>query len=110
MLLPELIDFTNLGLPATKFWQSENNMFRLQVLKPLIDDVADPLVPHVDIRFDLTCFFEHGDDKATPVPALLQNYSAFFLDEAPKVHKPHLYPLVNDLPDQHQVLCDCRNI
>ena len=49
VLLPYLAGFTNLGLPTTKFWQSEHNLFRLQVLKLFIVDVANPLVPQVDI-------------------------------------------------------------
>ena len=45
VLLPELAGFTNLCLPATKFGQSEHHLFRLQVLKPLVVDVAYSLVP-----------------------------------------------------------------
>ena len=45
VLLPELAGFTNLCLPATKFRQSEHDLFQLQVLKPLVVDVAYPLVP-----------------------------------------------------------------
>ena len=56
VLLPELVGFTNLGLPATKFQQSEHNLFRLQVLKPLIIYVANPLVPQVDIQLDFLTF------------------------------------------------------
>ena len=50
MLLPELAGFANLCLPVTKFGQSEHYLFRLQLLKPLVVDVAYPLVPEVDVR------------------------------------------------------------
>ena len=49
MLLPELAGFTNFGLPATEFQQSEHNLFRLQVLKPPVIDVTDPLMPEIDV-------------------------------------------------------------
>ena len=59
VLLPELAGFTNLCLPATKFGQSEHNLFRLQVLKPLIVNVAYPLVPQVDVRLEFLSLCEH---------------------------------------------------
>ena len=45
VLLPKLAGLTNLCLLATKFEQSEHHLFQLQVLKPLVVDVAYPLVP-----------------------------------------------------------------
>ena len=45
VLLPKLAGFTNICLTATKFGQSEDHLFRLQVLKPLVVDVTYPLVP-----------------------------------------------------------------
>ena len=45
VLLPKLVGFTNLCLSATKFGQSEHHLFRLQVLKPLVVDVAYLFVP-----------------------------------------------------------------
>ena len=45
VLLPKLAGFTNLCLPATKFWQSEHHLFRLKVLKPFVVDMAYQLVP-----------------------------------------------------------------
>jgi hypothetical protein len=44
VLLPKLASFTNLCLTATKFGQTENNLSRLQILKPPEVDVAYPLV------------------------------------------------------------------
>ena len=73
-----------------KFWQTENNLFRLQVLKPPIIDVANPLVPQVDVRFDLLPFRKHSgadiisvEDEHPYVSTPLRNYPALFLDEAP---------------------------
>ena len=60
MLLPELTGFANLCLPATKFGQTENNLSRLQLLKPLEVDVADPLMPQVDIRLGFLSFREQS--------------------------------------------------
>ena len=51
-----------------------------------------------------------AEDEHPPIPAPLHNDPAFFLDEAPEVCKPHLHPLVDDLSNRHQVLCDCRNV
>ena len=45
VLLPKLAGFTNICLTATKFGQTEYHLFRLQVLKLLVVDVAYPLVP-----------------------------------------------------------------
>ena len=104
VLLPALAGFTNLGLSATKFQQSENNLFRLQILKPLVVDVANPLVPQVDVRLDLLPFRKHNgadiisvEDEHPPVSTPLRNYPALFLDETPEVRKPHLHSLVDDL-------------
>jgi hypothetical protein len=53
---------------ATKFRQTKNYLFRLQILKPLVVDVAYPLVPQVDIRLGflslreqsgVVCLFAH---------------------------------------------------
>ena len=117
VLLPELARFTNLCLPATKFGQSEYHLFRLQILKPLVVDVAYPLVPQVDIRLGFLSPYEHCgatvsrvEDEHPPISAPLRNNTTFFLNEAPEVCKPDLHPLVDDLSDRHQVLRDCRNV
>ena len=98
-------------LTATKFGQSEHHLFRLQVLKPLVVDVAYPLMPQVDIRLDFSSFREHGgayvisvEDEHPPISAPLHNNLAFFLDEAPEMREPDLHPLVDDLSDLDQVL------
>ena len=117
VLLLELAGFTNLGSPAAELRQTKNNLFRLQVLKPLVVDVAYPLVPQVDIRLDLLSFGEQRgadiigvEDEHPPVSAPLRNDLTLFLNEAPEVHKSHLHPLVDDLTDRHQVLRDCPNV
>ena len=100
------------GIPATEFRQSEHDLFRLQVLKPLIVDVAYPLMPQVDIRLDFLSFREHGGayvigvkDEHPPISAPLRNNLAFFLDKAPEMREPDLHPLVDDLSDRN-----CRDV
>jgi hypothetical protein len=119
VLLPKLAGFTNLCLTATKFGQTENYMFRLQILKPLVVDVAYPLVPQVDIRLGFLSLHEQGgvgaivgavEDEHPPVSASSRNNPAFFLDEGSEVRKPNLHPLVNDLSDRDQVLRNRRNV
>jgi hypothetical protein len=117
VLLPKLAGFTNFGSPAAELRQTENDLFRLQVLKPPVVDVAYPLVPQVDVRLDLLSFREQSgakvigvEDKHPPVSAPLRNDFALILNEAPEVRKPHLHPLVDNLTDGHQVLRDCRNV
>ena len=106
VLLPELASFTYLGLLAAELRQSINHMFRLHFLKLLEVDVADPLVPQVDVPLNLLSFCKHNtaniirfEDKHPPVSAPLPNNLAFFLDEAPEMREPDLHPLVDDLPD-----------
>ena len=117
MLLPYLAGFTNLVLLVTEFRQSEDNLFRLEVLKPLVVDVAYPLMPQVDIRLNFLSFHEQGgayvigvEDEHPPISAPLRNNLALFLDEAPKMRESNLNPLVDDLSDRHQILCDCRDM
>jgi hypothetical protein len=109
VLLPELAGFTNLCLTATKFGQTENYLFRLQILKPLVVDVAYSLVPQVDIRLSFLSLHEQSgvgaivgavEDEHPPVSASSCNNPAFFLDKGFKVLKPNLHPLVDDLSDR----------
>ena len=100
-----------MGLPAIEFWQSEHNLFLLEVLQPLVVDVAYPLMPQVDIRLDFLSFREHGgayvisvEDEHPPIFAPLCNNLAFFLNEAPEMRQPDLHPLVDDLTGRHQIL------
>jgi hypothetical protein len=108
VLLRELAGFTNLSLTATKFGQTENYLFRLQILKPPIVDVAYPVVPQVDIRLGFLPLCEQSsvgaivsavEDEHPPVSAPSRNNLAFFFDEGSEVRKPNLHPLVHDLSD-----------
>jgi hypothetical protein len=119
VLLPELAGFTNLRRAATKFGQTENHLFRLQVLKPPKVDVAYPLVPQVDIRLGFLSLREQSgvesivstvEDEHPPFSASSRNNPAFLLDESSEVRKPNLHPLVDDLSDRDQVLRDHRNV
>ena len=49
MLLPELAYFTYLAISATKSRQLRNHLFRMQFMKLPQIDVANPLVPQIDI-------------------------------------------------------------
>jgi hypothetical protein len=109
VLLPELASFTNLCRAATKFGQTENHLFRLQVLMPPKVDVAYPLVPQVDIRLGFLSLREQSDvgtivstveDEHPPFSAPSRNDPAFLLDESSEVHKPNLHTLVDDLFDR----------
>ena len=70
--------------------------------------LVDPLMPQVDIRLDLLIFSEQSgadiiavEGKHPPVSAPLRDDLAFFLDEAPKVRKPYMHPLGDNLSDRH---------
>ena len=71
-------------------------------------NVADPLVPHVDVRFDLLSFIKHSvadvirlEDKHPPFSAPLHNDFAFFFYEAAVVSEPNLHALIDDLFDRY---------
>jgi hypothetical protein len=119
VLLSELAGFTNLRLTAAKFGQTENDLLRLQVLKPPKIDVADALVPQVDIRLGLLSLCEQStigaivrsvEDEHPPFSAPSRNNPAFLLYEGSEVRKPNLHALVYDLSDRDQVLHNCRNV
>jgi hypothetical protein len=119
VLLPELAGFANLCLTATKFGQTENYLFRLQLLKPSVVDVAYPLVPQVDIRLGFLSHREQSgvgaivgavEDEHPPVSASSRDNPAFFFDEGSEVRKPNLHPLVDDFSDRDQVLRNRRNM
>ena len=102
---------------ATKFWQYEQNLFRLLVLKPLVVDVAYPLMPQVNVLLNVFSFCKYDGANAIGVkeehPPLftpLRNNLALILNEAPEMHESILHPLVDDLPDRHQVLRYCRDM
>ena len=86
-------------------------------MKPLIVDVAYPLMPQVDIRLDFLSFREHCgahvigvEDKHPPVSMAFRNNLAFFLHEALEMCEPDLHSLVDDLSDRHQILRDSRDV
>jgi hypothetical protein len=119
VLLPKLAGFTNLSRAATKFGQTENHLFRLQILKPTEVDVAYPLVPQVDIRLGFLSLREQSgvgsivstvEDEHSPVSVSSRDNPAFLLDEGSEMRKPDLHPLFDDLSDRDQVLCNRRNV
>ena len=86
-------------------------------MKPLVVDVAYPLMPQVDIQLDFWSFREQGganvigvEDEHPPVFTPLRNNLALFLNEAPKVRESHLPSLIDDLSDRHQIVCYCQDM
>ena len=89
----------------------------MQVLKPLIVDVVNPLMPQVDIRFNFLSFGKHCGvnivcvkDEHPPFSSPLHDDFPFFLDEATKVGEPDLHPLVDALFGRNQILGDCWDV
>ena len=114
MLLPDLESFTYLAFPATELWLSRNHMFQLHLLKLSEVDVANPLMPQVDVRLELVHFREHSganiigfEDEHSSIPVPFCNDSTFVLDEASMMSEPNLHTLIYDLTDRHQVLDHC---
>ena len=102
---------------ASELRQAEHNLFRLQLLKPSKIDVADPLMPQVDIRFNFLSFGEHCsadvvrvEDEHPPFSSILCDDLSFFFNEAAKVGEPNLHSLFDNLSDRHQILGDCWNV
>ena len=85
VLLLESAGFTNSDLLATEL-QTKYNLFQLQVLKPPVVDVANPLVPQVDIRFDLLSFGKQGGADIVGVE-----------DEHPPILVPFEHPTLVEL-------------
>jgi hypothetical protein len=119
VLLPELAGFSNLCLTATKFGQTENDLSRLQILKPPELDVAYPPVPQVDIRLGFLSLCEQigvgaiigaVEDEHPPFSASSRNNPAFLLDEGSEVCKPNLHSVVDDLSHRDQVMRNRRNM
>ena len=89
MLLPDLESFTYLAFPATELWLSRNHMFQLHLLKLSEVDVANPLMPQVDVRLELVHFREHSGaniigfkDEHSSILASLRDDPTFLLNEA----------------------------
>ena len=102
---------------ASEFRQSEQNLFRFQVLKPLVLHMAYPLMPQVNIRLKFLSFREQGgasvigvEDEHPPIYAPLRNILALFVDEVPEIRESNLHPLVDDLSDRHQILRYCQDV
>ena len=68
--------------------------------------MAEPLVPHVDIRLDLLPFGKHSgadiiylEDKHPLLLAPVHNNSTCFFDEAPEMSELDFHDLVDNLFD-----------
>ena len=50
------------------------------------------------------------EDEHPLVSAPLLDNLALILDEAPEMRESHLHSLIDDMSDQHQILCYCRGV
>ena len=73
-------------------------------MKLLEVDVADLLMPQLDVRLNLLPFREHNgvdiirfEDKHPPIAMPLPDDFAFFFDEAHEMCESDLHPLVDNL-------------
>ena len=113
-LLSELACFAYArDLLRGKVRESEYDSFRLHVLKLLEIDMANSLVPHVQVGFDFEALCKHGrfylgrceDKHATFTTAVSYDLIASF-DEAPIIVESYLHSLFDKLADRDQVFCD----
>ena len=95
-----------------KVRESEYDSFRLHVLKLLEIDMANSLVPQVQVGFDFEALCKHGrfylgrceDKHATFTTAVSYDLIASF-DEAPIIVESYLHSLFDNLTDRDQVFC-----
>ena len=86
--------------------KSEYDSFGLHILKLLKINMADSLVPYVQVRFDFETLCKHGrfdlgrcEDKHTAFSAAVSYDSVAFFNEAPLIIKSYLHSLLDYLTD-----------
>ena len=94
--------------------KSEYDSFGLHILKLLKINMANSLVPYVQVKFDFEALCKHGqfdlsrcEDKHTAFSAAVSYYSIAFFDEAPLIVESYL---LDYLTDRDQVLGDGGNV
>ena len=97
--------------------KSEYDPFDLHILEPLKINMADSLVPYVQVGLGFEALCEHGrfdlgrcEDKHTAFSATVSYDSVVFFDEAPLIVESYLHALLDYLPDRDQVLGDGGNM
>jgi hypothetical protein len=86
--------------------KSEYDSFGLHVLKLLEIDMADSLVPYVQVGLGFQALCEHGrfdlgrcEDEHTAFSATVSYDSVVFFDEAPLIVEAYLHSLLDYLTD-----------
>ena len=106
-LFPELACFADTrNLLCGKARESEYDSFGLHILNLLKINMANSLVPYVQIRFDFEALCKHGqfylsrcEDKHTVFSAVVSYDSVTFFDEAPLIVESYLHSLLDYLTD-----------
>ena len=107
-LFPELTCFAYArNLLRGEARESEYDYFDLHILKLLKINMANSLVPYVQVRFDFETLCKHGrfdlgrcEDKHTAFSAAMSYDAVAFFDEAPLIIKSYLHSLLDYLNDR----------
>ena len=96
-----------------KVRESEYGFFRLHVLKLLEIDVANSLVPHVQVGFDFEALCKHGrfylgrcEDKHVTFTTAMSYELITSFDEAYLIVESYLHPLFDNLTYRDQIFSD----
>ena len=89
-----------------KAWKAEYYSFGLHVLELLEIDMADSLMPYVQVGLGFKALCEHSrfdlgrcEDKHTAFSATVSYDSVVFFDEAPLIVEAYLHSLLDYLTD-----------
>ena len=93
--------------------EAEYDSFGLHILKLLEIDMANSLVPYIQVGFDFEALCVHGrfdlgrcEDKHTAFSATVSYDSVAVFNEAPLVVEAYLHSLLDNLTYRDQILCD----
>ena len=100
-----------------KLWESEYDSFGLHILKLLEINMANLLVPYVQVGFSFEALCKHGrfdigrckDKHVAFTTAVIYDSVAFF-DEAPLIVESYMHSLFDDLTDRDQIFGDSGNM
>ena len=117
-LLSKLARFTYaFNLLLFECWESDDDSFRLHRFEFVEIDVANSLVPQLNVGLGIRAFCEHGrlhvvriEDDHPALSSFLRDDSALFFDEAPVLVESYLHPLLNHLAERDQILLDDGNM
>mgnify|MGYP000205663853 CR=1 FL=1 len=93
--------------------KSEYDSFGLHILELLKINMADSLVPYVQVGFNFEALCKHGqfnlgrwEDKHAAFSAPVNYDSVTFFNETPLIIESYLHSLINDLTDGDQIFGD----